>query len=131
MTPTYERLLLTGAVGFALIALVVGYYLAHHTGDRHWMNRAGAAIVAAEAIIVVVEFLRRERLRKVLHTRLAGRSNRLPTERDALGGERALSILEDEIKRAESHVLIIAVLLAMTGEILHGFGDLLLEALNW
>lgn len=129
MAPTWERLILVGAVGFALLAIVSGYCLAHHTGDHHWMNRAGAAIVTAEGIIVLVEFLRRERLQRVLRSGFAGRRKRTTPERDVLKEDRAMDILEGEIRRAESHVVIIAVLLAMTGEILHGFGDLLFEAL--
>jgi hypothetical protein len=42
---------------------------------------------------------------------------------------KALTFLEREIKKAESHVLLVGVLLAMVGELLHGFGDLLMEVL--
>jgi hypothetical protein len=124
----YERLLLLGSVGFAVLAVSGAYFLIRKTGDPHWMNRAGAAIVATEALIAIAEFLRRERLDKVRHTTSMSRGRGTGGEELEFDASRVLHILEDEIRRAELHVLVIAMLLAMIGEVLHGFGDLLLEA---
>lgn len=131
-TANIERLLLISAVGFALLAIGAGYYLAWITSDVHWMNRAGAAIVGAEAVIALVEFRRRERLddvwnRTLTRSRVEGK---IRSRRRRLVTGRALDFVEKEIRRAELHVAVIAITLAMLGEALHGFGDLLLEALH-
>lgn len=124
----YERVLLFGSVGFALLAVSAGCYLACGTGDPHWMNRAGAAIAATEGIIAIAEFHRRARLNKIQATLMSRTMKQTMEGSVTLDAMRANDILEVEIKRAELHVLVIAVLLAMIGEVLHGFGDLLLEA---
>ncbi|MFY9619994.1 MAG: hypothetical protein WAQ99_09290 [Pyrinomonadaceae bacterium] len=121
---TAERILLLGALGLALTAAGVGVWLAIMTGDPHWLNRAGAAITATEAVIVLAEFQRRERLG---HARI--RLERRRRDR-SLNTERAGEIIEDAIRRAERRVLLVAVSLAMFGEVLHGFGDLLFEAVE-
>lgn len=127
---TFERALLFGAVSFALLALTGGCYLARRSGDAHWVNRAGAAIVAAEGAIVIVEFVRRARLQKILNKTLMGIPRDQSNESTISMQRRIRSFdtLEGEIERAELQVLVIAVLLAMTGELLHGFGDLLFKS---
>lgn len=131
MTATFERIILAGSVGCALAALGGGYYMARCSGDPHWMNRAGAAVVAAEGVIVVVEFIRRSRLQKIFYNAMLNARK----EQDVRGGgdtqkrAKVLNTLEHEIERAELHVLVVAILLAMVGELLHGFGDILFEHL--
>jgi hypothetical protein len=131
-TAGFERTLMVGSVGCALLALGGGVYLANRWGDPHWMNRAGAAMVAVEGIIVIAEFIRRSRLQKILYGALM--SPRKDTDiRGAAREERrrkAFSTLEEEIEKAELHVLVIAISLAAAGELLHGFGDLLYEAFH-
>ena len=127
-----ERLLLIGALSFALVAICTGYYLAQVTCDAHWMNRAGAAIVGAEAVIALVEFRRRERLEGIRHRTLmlTKVERNIRTRGGRLLRSRAVEFVEREIRRAELQVLVIAIFLAMLGEVLHGFGDLLLEVLH-
>jgi hypothetical protein len=128
--PTYERLLISVAVLLAFATACTGFCLAYRTGDFHWMNRAGAGVVALQAIAIVVEFLRRDRLQALFRQKLIA-IVRGPDEIDYEQSPelKALTFLEREIKKAESRVLIVAVLLAMVGELLHGFGDLLMEVL--
>jgi hypothetical protein len=86
------------------------------------MNRSGAAVVALGAIVAIVDFSRRERLQKLLH-----RSTKIDIESTQINEVTARSILESEIRKAETHILAVAIIIAMIGELLHGFGDLLVE----
>lgn len=116
-----------GAVGFACLAVGAGYFLSYRTHDPHWMNRAGAAIVAAEAIIAIAEYQRRSRLNRVQQFYLSRKRAQILSGESHLDLTRTEEILETEIRRAEFNVLMLAVVIAMLGELLHGFGDLLLE----
>lgn len=92
--------------------------------------RRTRAVVVLQAIVIVIEFIRRDRLQTLFCKRLLAVIHRLTEkETEQLPDLRALTFLEREMRKAESHVLIAAVLLAMTGEILHGFGDILTEVL--
>jgi hypothetical protein len=121
---TRERLLISASVILALAAVGAGYYLARLTHDLHWMNRSGAAIVTLGGIVAIVDFFRRQRLQKLRHRNIT-----IENESTRVDEFTARRILESEIRRAESHVLVVAVIMAMTGELLHGFGDLLFKKL--
>lgn len=115
-----ENLLVFTAVALAVSALCGGIYVAWYTRDPHWVNRSGAAIVAVQALVIVADFLRRARLQKLREAHLS----KVPHA--TLPRDSALKILNQEIEKAESFVLFIAILLAVAGEILHGFGDILI-----
>jgi hypothetical protein len=127
----YERLLLLGAIGVALAAVYLGYVIARKKGDPHWINRTGAAIVATEGVIAVAEFLRQERLKRIRSGIMVGGGvgRTSGTGSEALTLSRANNILEREIRRSELQIVIIAAFLAIIGEVLHGFGDIIYEAL--
>lgn len=128
--PIYERLFLVVAVGLALLITIVAGYLAYRTGDFHWMNRGGAAIVALQASVIIIEFRRRDRLHVLFIKKLLTTIRRLNERDDEASVEiKGLGFLEQEVRKAESNVLLVAVLLAMAGELLHGFGDLLMKSL--
>jgi hypothetical protein len=105
-----ERLVLACCVFGALVVLAFGSYLAWYDGDPHWINRAGAAIVALEGVLLIVEFGRTRRLERL---------RRLSAVRNLAG-------IAEEIERAERTVLLFAASVAIFGEILHGFGDLVI-----
>lgn len=93
------------------------------------MNRAGAIFVAVQVQAIIVEFRRRSRLQILFYRKLLTIISSLKEKDDEDARElRALKFLEGEIRKAESHVLFMVVLLAMVGELLHGFGDMLMEA---
>jgi membrane protein YdbS with pleckstrin-like domain len=105
--PFFERAI-TGIVVLAGCAItIIGMYLSFVMHDPHWMNRAGALIVCVESIIVLVEFHRRVRLRRVEEK--FGRTNPYITM---------------EAIRAEKNLIILGVSMVVAGEFLHGFGDL-------
>jgi hypothetical protein len=128
--PIYERLFLSLAVGLGLFIAVGTGYLAYRTRDFHWVNRGGAAIVALQAIVIVIEFSRRDRLQALFYQKLVRTIHRLNEIHDEESIQlKALDFLEREVRKAEGRVLLVAVLLAMAGELLHGFGDILMETL--
>jgi hypothetical protein len=104
------------SIALAILCLAAGIGLAL-TYDSHWLNRAGAAIVAVQLAAVMIEFSRRRRLRDI--------EEGMTAERDL--SEDGRQILESEIVRSESQAFAVVVTLAIVGEILHGFGDLLFE----
>jgi hypothetical protein len=97
----------------ASFLLIAGSVLAWHENDAGWVQRSGSAIVAAEALIVIVESRRRHR------------SERLPFPLKE--GNPYINI---ELERTEEGTLWAAILLAVIGELLHGFGDLAFEAVR-
>ena len=126
----YERALLFAAISIAAFALGVAFLLSYRTGDPHWVNRSGAAIAAAEGIIAVAEFHRRTRLSKIHDVFIARKLKQIADGETSMDVDEAHNILEAEISRAELHVLVVAVVLAVIGELLHGFGDLFFECLR-
>jgi len=126
----YERALLAGSVGIAVAALAAACYLARKTGDPHWINRGGAAITAAEGLIAVAEFRRRNRLSKTHRDFVRQMAKSISERETSLDIEEANELFEGEINRAERHVMLVAVSLAVAGELLHGFGDLIFEGFH-
>ena len=118
-----EKLVVFGTLAIAVVFIGSGATLAIYSGDPHWLNRSGAAVVAVEALIAAVEFVRRSRLVR-LDSALSSVVN---------GGSRATKarrrrrVVENELHRSERRTLSIALLLAVAGELLHGFGDLLIH----
>jgi len=100
--------------------------------DAHWVNRGGAAIVALQGIAAVIEFGRRRRLQEVIAT-LAREIDSVDlqsgtSDRDHQLRTKKSHILAAEAERAERTTFDVVVGLAVLGELLHGFGDLLLHA---
>ena len=107
-----ERRLLALAVGIAVSMLLGGCWLARLHEKPEWVNRSGAAITAAESLIAILESKRRSRLQRTLH--VTNPSN---------------PYIREEIEKAETHLLRVSIVLAVSGELIHGFGDLLFEAI--
>lgn len=110
MPPILERAATAVLLLVALSIALIGVWLSRSTGDLHWMNRCGAMIVCTESLIVLIEFSRRLRIRKIEEK--FGQSN---------------PYVVTEGLRAERRIVFIGVLMAVLGEFLHGFGDLILE----
>lgn len=107
MPPIYERGFVFALVGAAIIVAAAGVSVARMTGDGLWLNRAGALIVCVEGLLVLVELSRRMRLR---HAEELNANN---------------PYVRLEAIRAERQLVVIGVMVAIFGELLHGFGDLL------
>lgn len=103
-----ERLAILACILGAVLLFAGGVWLSVATRDGHWLNRAGAAIVVVEGLLVLVEHFRHERLE---------------TAQAAFG---ASVVFEREKRRALRSVLYVAIAFACLGELLHGFGDLFL-----
>ena len=103
-----ERLAILGCILGAVLLFAGGVWLSVATRDGHWLNRAGAAIVVVEGLLVLVEHFRHERLE---------------TAQAAFG---ASVVFEQEKRRALRSVRYVAIAFACLGELLHGFGDLFL-----
>lgn len=100
---------LAAATLSAILILAVGFSLAFFRGEPDILNRAGALIVCVEGLLLIVEFSRRARLRVA---------------------EKQFSdnpYFATESSRAEKQIVGAGILLAIVGEFLHGFGDILVE----
>lgn len=111
-----EDVSLLVGVGVAVACLSAGVWFALAYDDPHWMNRAGAGVVAVQLVAARIEFSRRRRL-GVLADRMNGALD-----------EDERQLLASEVARSESQAFAVVVSLAAIGELLHGFGDLLFEA---
>jgi hypothetical protein len=110
-----EDVCLLVGVGMAVLCVSAGIGLALAYDDPHWLNRAGAGVVAVQLVAVMIEFSRRRRLHAI--------------ER-AMSAEQSLSeegwhLLESEVAKSETQAFAVVIGLAAVGELLHGFGDLL------
>ena len=121
----WERVALLAGVSLAIIVIVGGWYLALHLHDPHWMNRAGAAVVALQVCAAMIEFARRNRLRHAETSLLM----RLPDKHGRDHSEKLHTFVAAEVAKSESHAFLLVMTLAAVGELLHGFGDLVFEAL--
>jgi len=119
----------------ALVTALVlgGGWLAWFTHDPHWLNRAGALVAAAGAAAILLQISTEMRLEEQ-RARLELQADRV--REDAGSGPMETLELRLELKRLERYRsalakrrLVIAsyvVSIAMLGELLHGFGDLLM-----
>ncbi|MGT2438408.1 hypothetical protein ACU4GH_24570 [Bradyrhizobium betae] len=103
-----EKLCIASAIVAAVAILSAGLWIAIR-GDHHALNRSGALIVCIEGLLVLVEFARRSRLRDA---------------EEHLADNPYMAL---ETRRAERQIVTIAATLAIIGEFVHGFGDLLIE----
>lgn len=125
-----ERFALIGSVVAASAAVAVGVFLSLLTTHAHWMNRAGAAVVVLQVLAVIGEYLRRSRLRQIQPYLIRARDKNGNQRRESSHDEtRRRVYVQEEIERSERQALVIVLLLAAAGEVLHGFGDLLFEML--
>lgn len=128
-----ERLALSAVIGAAIAMAAGGVAMAIICDDAHWVNRSGAAIVAVQGVAAIVEFGRRRRLQEVTaksaHSDGAN-SEFGPQDSDQKRQARRRHLLAAEVARAERLTFDVVVGLAVVGELLHGFGDLLLHALH-
>jgi len=122
-----ERLTLIGAVTLALLLVASGVALSRLLCDPHWMNRAGAAIVAVQVIAIAVEVSRRRRLDQLLReVHGSPTATKKPPTPNVTHVARE-RFMHEEILRSERQAFGVVVLLAVVGELMHGFGDLLLK----
>jgi hypothetical protein len=125
-----ERVGLIAIVGAALLVVFAGVLLAIRNCDPHWVNRSGSAVVALQVGAAFVEFARRQRLKRLqalLQAAAISDQSSLRLGRgEAFDGERR-EFLDGELSKAEMHAFTVVMLLAALGEVLHGFGDLILE----
>ena len=117
-----ERLALLIGVILAIIVIGCGVFLAHHLDDSHWINRAGAAVVALQVCAAMIEFARRNRLRHAERAMLIKLTHHSQASTDELH-----AFMEHEVQKSESHAFLVVMSLAAGGELLHGFGDMLFE----
>jgi hypothetical protein len=110
MSATGEKMLALLGTSLAATFLAIGIWLTVSSGQAEWLKRAGAAIVCAQALIIVAEFSMRLRVR-ALETAEELRNR----------------YFQIESARAETKIMLLSVVLATAGEFLHGFGDLLAD----
>ena len=122
---TREQQSLIIAISLAIALLAGGFLLSISTGDCHWLNRSGAALVASEIFVVVAELRRDSRLMEVLEVN-DPKANAFTTQEEAKSRELYRQLLRKKVDQARSHPIILASALAVVGQILHGFGDLIL-----
>jgi hypothetical protein len=116
MSAVTEKMLVAGAILSATVIFGAGVWTAIAHCEPHNVNRAGALIVCVEGLLIFVEFARRTRLRAA-EEHFADNPY----------------LLKESI-RAERQIIGVGVMLAVAGEFLHGFGDvlfdLIIEAIN-
>jgi hypothetical protein len=125
-----ERVALIGGLLAAAAVLAWGICQTSATGDPHWINRAGAGIVALQAVAAFGEFVRRSRLRRIERALTEAREKpRSILRRESRVADDAAmrTFVREEIEQSELQALLIVLSLAAFGEGLHGFGDLLWE----
>jgi hypothetical protein len=132
-TAARERLALSAVIGTAVAFAGGGVAMAIMCDDAHWVNRAGAAIVAVQGVAAIIEFARRRRLQEVVAMSSGNdgvNSGSGMSDRDHKRQARRTHLLVMEAEHAERLTFDVVVGLAVIGELLHGFGDLLLHALH-
>lgn len=117
-----------------LTIIIAGIYLSFLTHDPHCLNRAGALITAIAAFFILVQIsteIRLEHEREAVDTRIREtmENNFLLTPLDDL----ARRLTEKKLQKERSRIIhdrlqvaLFVVVAAMIGEILHGFGDLIM-----
>ena len=106
----FERFGTLFAVFVAVGCVVAGVFLAARLQEVEWVKRSGAAVASAEALIAILEQKRREKFAMIPpHVKEQN------------------PYVEQEIMRAERKTFMVATSLAVSGEMLHGFGDLVFE----
>lgn len=129
--PFHLRVTLPAVV---LSIIIAGVVLSFSTHDPHWLNRAGALVAAVAAIAVLMQIsaeIRLEREREAVDIRIGVAEDRaLPsTPLDDLEVRLTVNRLQVERSRITHERLQVAVFVvtaAMMGELLHGFGDLIM-----
>jgi hypothetical protein len=108
--------------------------MSFHTHDPHWLNRAGAllAAIAAGAILLQIKAeLQIEKAREALikQAKAPQTHQDIITPLDALEARLIANRAEfrgAELARARLTVALFVIGTAVVGELLHGFGDLLM-----
>jgi hypothetical protein len=118
---------LTAVLGFAVVATSVELAIALH--DQHWVQRGGALLAALAAFLAIFEAFVEHRVQEHAASR--------PKELEEKGLRRELLTMAQRIKQARFRSAHIALSgeklrtvffissIAIAGEILHGFGDLI------
>jgi hypothetical protein len=116
-----------------VVFVVFGFWMSLYTQDPHWMNRSGALVAAVAALAILLQIraeLRLEHEREELDAkRRNGRGiQEIATPLDDLEDRLAVNRLEIRKRQiAQRRLAVASFVVASTilGELLHGFGDLL------
>jgi hypothetical protein len=118
-----------------MIVLIVaaGVTLSLITRDPHWLNRAGALIAGCAAAAILLQIkaemtLEHER-EDLQHQAINARETEVTAPLDALELRLTLKRLQALRMQVENRRLVVASYVisgAMLGEVLHGFGDLVM-----
>lgn len=129
--PFHLRVTLPAVVVCIIIAGVVLSFAKH---DPHWLSRAGALIAAVAAVAVLMQIsaeIRLEREREAVDARIGAAADGAlaSTPLDDLEVRLTVNRLQVErsrITHERLQVALFVVTAAMIGELLHGFGDLVM-----
>lgn len=135
MSKTRYRFILQVASPALIIAIFfAGICLSFFTKDPHWLNRAGALIAAIAALLILVQISAEIRIEHEIEAvdtniRVIPTNNSVLTPLEKLENKLALNQLlvkRSKILGRRLRVAFFVVVAAMIGEILHGFGDLIM-----
>lgn len=120
-----------------LIMVLAGFSLCVALGDAHWLNRTGALIAAVAAGAIMLQIraeLGLEKQKEVYEKREEDIVHRadpsLPVDKLALRlSINQLGVRREELRHHRLQVAKYVTATAIIGELLHGFGDLLVCAL--
>jgi hypothetical protein len=110
------------------VTVLAGVFVSLHTNDAHWLNRSGAlvAAIAAAAILLQVKAEAGIDSEPVsAPARNATAQPLLPIEE--LAGRLAIEQDRARLLRLRLSIVAFVVTSAMFGELLHGFGDLIMH----
>lgn len=131
-------LMLTRLLWFlALVIVVLSWVKAVSANDAHWVNRGGAliaALAAGSVLLQIVVEIELERRRVKVESRMAGSIHSPESmsviERKAMQMEKnKIHQQVEDLEQQRLRVVLNVVVCAMVGELLHGFGDLIICAL--
>lgn len=112
--------------------VILGLVFAVKSGDHHWINRMGALIVTCSLGLTLAQFVFESKRPKQIDERKIAAAVIL--ENKGLSAEDIENTLKDlsgnlneGFERARRRILIMSLIVVAFGEILHGFGDLILD----
>lgn len=117
-----------GLIGSAAMLVVFLGYLSHHLGDPHYMNRMGSLVVCVSLGVTAVQFAyERQSERRLEHAQTMDPIARLIHAAVGLTPEGVRRHMSQRYTDNREWLFIYSVSFAIVGELLHGWGDLLLH----
>lgn len=117
-----------------LLVILLGVVLAKLTGDPYWMNRCGAVVAAVAAGSILFQLkieveleVEEASLRSASQTTNLDLDGAMPV--DILASRLSVGRLDLQVARIARHRVVVSKFVAATailGELLHGFGDILM-----